>query len=85
MTVIDLGGDRQVGYPSSVLMHVTSTARMHVSEALVPNDAKGLTSQVEATLGGGCDWTAGEVHGLRTGRETEMSKRSGSACDYQHR
>jgi hypothetical protein len=27
-------------------MHISDTARMHVSEALVPNDAKGLTGQV---------------------------------------
>jgi hypothetical protein len=44
--VIDLGGDRQVGYANSVLVHVTNTARMHVSEALMPNDAEGRTSQV---------------------------------------
>jgi hypothetical protein len=47
-TVIDLGGDRQVGYSNSVLVNVIDTARMHVSEALVPNDAEaeGLTGQV---------------------------------------
>jgi hypothetical protein len=44
--VIDLGGDRQLWYSNSVLVHVTYTARMHVSKALVPNDAKGLASQV---------------------------------------
>ena len=30
-SVLDLGDDRQVGYPSSVLVHVTDTARIHVS------------------------------------------------------
>jgi hypothetical protein len=44
--VIDLGGNRQVGYPNGVLVHVTNTARMDVSKALVPNDAKGLAGQV---------------------------------------
>ncbi len=44
--VIDLGGNRQVGYPNGVLVHVTNTARIHVSKALVPNEAKGLASQV---------------------------------------
>jgi hypothetical protein len=43
---MDLGGYRQVGYTNSVLVHVTNTARMHVPEALMPNDAEGLTSQV---------------------------------------
>jgi hypothetical protein len=33
-------------YPNSVLAHVTDTAIVHVSEPLVPNDAKGLTGQV---------------------------------------
>jgi hypothetical protein len=44
--VIDLGGDRQLGYINSVLVHVTNAARMHMLEALMPNDAEGLTSQV---------------------------------------
>jgi hypothetical protein len=45
-TVINLGGGRQVWYyPNIILVHVTYTASMHVSKALVPNDAKGLTSQ----------------------------------------
>jgi hypothetical protein len=44
-TAIDLGGDRQVGYPNGFLVHVTDTARMHVREAFVPNDAKGLIVQ----------------------------------------
>jgi hypothetical protein len=44
--LIDLGCDRQVGYSHRVLVRVTDTARVHVSEALVPNDAKGLTSRV---------------------------------------
>jgi hypothetical protein len=44
--VIDLGGDRQVGYANSVLVHATNTARMHVTETLMPNNAEGLTSQV---------------------------------------
>jgi hypothetical protein len=44
-TVIDLGGNRQVGY-ANVRVHVTATVRVHVSETLVPNDAKGLTGQV---------------------------------------
>jgi hypothetical protein len=44
--VIDLGGDRQVGYANRVLAHVTNTARMDRPEALIPNDAEGLTSQV---------------------------------------
>jgi hypothetical protein len=43
-TVIDLGGDRKVGYPNSELLHVTDTVRMHVSE--VPNGLKGLTGRV---------------------------------------
>jgi hypothetical protein len=37
-TVIGLSGIRHAGYPNSVLLHV--------SETLVPNDAKGLTGQV---------------------------------------
>jgi hypothetical protein len=40
----DLGGDRQVGYTNSVLVHVTNTARMDVPEALMPN-GEGLTGQ----------------------------------------
>jgi hypothetical protein len=45
-TIIYLGGDRQVGYPNIVLVHDTDAARTHVSETLMPNDAKGLTGQV---------------------------------------
>jgi hypothetical protein len=45
-TAINLGGDRQVGYANSVLVHVTNTVRMHVPEALLPNSTEGLTSQV---------------------------------------
>jgi hypothetical protein len=55
-TVIDLGGDRQVGYPNSVLVHATNTARMHVPEPLVPNmrrasRGKWLTCQVTSLSG----------------------------------
>jgi hypothetical protein len=42
-TVIDLGGDGQVWYPNSVIVHSTNTARRRVSEALVPHDAKVLS------------------------------------------
>jgi hypothetical protein len=54
-TVIDLGDLRQDVYPRSVLLHVTDTVRMNVSETLVTNnvkclagltDAKDLTGQV---------------------------------------
>jgi hypothetical protein len=44
--VINLGGDRQTRYPNSVLVHVTNTTRMHMPEALMPKDAKCLSSQV---------------------------------------
>jgi hypothetical protein len=43
---MDLGGDRQVGYANSVLVHVTNTVRVHVPKALIPNNAEGLTSQL---------------------------------------
>jgi hypothetical protein len=42
-TVIDLSGDGQLGYLNRVLVHATGAVRIHVSETLVPNDAKGLT------------------------------------------
>lgn len=45
-TVTDFGCDGQAGYPKSILAHITDTVRMHVSETLVPNDAKDLTGQV---------------------------------------
>jgi hypothetical protein len=47
-TVIDVDGDRQAGYtyPKSVLVNITDTVRMLVSETFVPNDAKGLAGQV---------------------------------------
>jgi hypothetical protein len=45
-TVIEQGGDRLFGYSNSALVHATDTLRIHVSETLVPNDAKGITGQV---------------------------------------
>ena len=44
-TVVYLGGDRQTRFSNGILVHVTDAARMHTSETLVPNDAKGVTSQ----------------------------------------
>jgi hypothetical protein len=44
-TIVDCGGDKQVGY-----LHVTDTARIQVSEALVPNDAKSLMGQAADLL-----------------------------------
>jgi hypothetical protein len=60
---------------------------MYMSEALVPNDAKGLTGQVadlpsddvfiriigvaEATVGVGCESTAGEGHGLQVAQHVK--------------
>jgi hypothetical protein len=59
---------------------------MYMSEALVPNDAKGLTSQVadlpsdvcirvigvaEATVGVGCESTAGEGYGLQVAQHVK--------------
>jgi hypothetical protein len=63
---------------NSVLVHVTDTVRMHVSETMVPNDSKGLTDQVislsgsctmEVALAGSKEYygrgsVAGEVHGM---------------------
>jgi hypothetical protein len=60
--------------------------RIYMSETLVPNDAKGLTSQVadlpsdvfirvigvaEATVGVGCGSTAGEGHGLQAAQQVK--------------
>jgi hypothetical protein len=44
--IIDVGGDSQVGNPDNALVHVTDTARMHVSKMLLPNDMKSLMDQV---------------------------------------
>jgi hypothetical protein len=46
--VIDLGGDRQLWYSKSVLVHVTNTARMHVSKrwCRMMRRPKALASQV---------------------------------------
>jgi hypothetical protein len=44
--VIDIGGDRQVEYANSVLVHVANRERIDVPEALMPHNTEGLTSQV---------------------------------------
>jgi hypothetical protein len=44
--VLSSGCDGQAGYANSKLVHATKTTRMHVPEALMPNDAEGLASQV---------------------------------------
>jgi hypothetical protein len=59
---------------NSVLVRVTDTVRMHLSEAMVPNDTKGLTdlygsSRMEtgvarSMVGDGGGSIAGEAHGL---------------------
>jgi hypothetical protein len=44
----DLGGDIQVGYPHNILLNVTDTVRLHVSETVISNDMKGLTCPNDA-------------------------------------
>jgi hypothetical protein len=45
-TGVDFGGNRQLGYSSSVAVHVADAAGMKMPETLVPEDTESLASQM---------------------------------------